>query len=223
MNTFKRAGFALLLLISLSAYSFAGTYSAIEQGRSHTAAGAFGCTVSGATNATPIVITCAAAHNLIDGDAIQITGVGGNTNANTVGYAKITGYSTTTFGLYSDSALSTGVAGNASYTSGGAVSMAYDVSGITGDYTLKFRLVSMTASKNALISIQESADGFASDIRTLEVIHVNGSVPVGGIAKSWRKYTTSDARVGTANTRLRIYVQAIDSAATAVIDFGVEQ
>lgn len=223
MKTLKRAGFSLLLLISLAAASFAGTLSPIEQGRSHTATGAFGCTVSGATNATPIVITCAAAHKLVDGDQVQITGVGGNTNANVTAYAKVTSYSTTTFGVYSDSALTTGVAGNASYTSGGAVSMAYDVSAISGDYTLKFRLVSMTATKNALISIQESADGFVSDIRTIEVIHVAGPVPAGGISKSWRKYQATNARVGVTNARIRLSVQAIDSATTAVVDFAIEQ
>jgi hypothetical protein len=85
--------------------------------------------VSGATNASPIVITCAA-HGLSasnDGtpaNAVSITGVGGNTNANVSGYAKVTGYSTTTFGLYLDQALTIPVAGNAGYTSGGAVTTA---------------------------------------------------------------------------------------------------
>jgi hypothetical protein len=82
--------------------------------------------VSGATNASTIVITCAA-HGLTsanDGtpaNAVSIAGVVGNTNANCSGYAKITGYSTTTFGLFLDQALTIPVAGNAGYTSGGAV------------------------------------------------------------------------------------------------------
>ncbi|MGB8648865.1 MAG: hypothetical protein WCF84_26750 [Anaerolineae bacterium] len=76
--------------------------------------------VSGATNATPIVITCAT-HGLADGDPVTIASVGGNTNANGNYYAKVTGYSTTTFGVYSDKALTTPVAGNSNYTSGGTV------------------------------------------------------------------------------------------------------
>ena len=38
--------------------------------------------ISGATNATPIVLTVAAAHGLVNGDLIGVAGVGGNTAAN---------------------------------------------------------------------------------------------------------------------------------------------
>ncbi len=76
--------------------------------------------ISGATNATPIVITCAT-HGLADGDPVVISGVGGNTAANASCYAKVTGYSATTFGMYSDKALTTAIAGNGAYTSGGTV------------------------------------------------------------------------------------------------------
>lgn len=76
--------------------------------------------VTGATNASPIVVTTAT-HSLADGDPVTIASVGGNTNANGSNYAKVTGYSGTTFGLYSDKALTTPVAGNADFTSGGTV------------------------------------------------------------------------------------------------------
>lgn len=76
--------------------------------------------ITGATNASPIVIT-SATHGLADGDPVTIASVGGNTNANGNFYAKVTGYSTTTFALYSDKALTTPVAGNANFTSGGTV------------------------------------------------------------------------------------------------------
>jgi hypothetical protein len=76
--------------------------------------------VTGATNASPIVITCAT-HSLADGDPVTISSVGGNTNANGDYFAKVTGYSTTTFALYTDKALTTPKAGNSNYTSGGAV------------------------------------------------------------------------------------------------------
>lgn len=77
--------------------------------------------VTGATNASPIVITTGT-HGLSDGDRVDIIDVAGNTAANGQWYAKVTGYSTTTFALYSDSDLSTAVAGNGAYTSGGIVS-----------------------------------------------------------------------------------------------------
>lgn len=69
-------------------------------------------TVSGATNASPIVITTSAAHGLSTNDVVTIASVGGNTAAN--GTFKITKVSSTTFQL-------NGSTGNAAYTSGGTV------------------------------------------------------------------------------------------------------
>lgn len=45
-------------------------------------AAAAGITISGATNATPIVVTLGAGHGLKNGDRIAIAGITGNTNAN---------------------------------------------------------------------------------------------------------------------------------------------
>lgn len=66
--------------------------------------------VTGATNATPIVITVSDATNLANGDWVVVEGVGGNTNAN--GNFYLAAKSGSTFEL-------AGSAGNASYTSGG--------------------------------------------------------------------------------------------------------
>lgn len=130
-----------------------------EQIRQHSAAGNFGGTVSGATNATPLVITTSAAHGLIDGDQVQVTGVGGNTNANTLAYVKVTGYSATTFALYQDAGLSTAIAGNAAYTSGGAVSKAQDISGLSGNFVLRLNINGLTAGKNAVVSSRTARTG----------------------------------------------------------------
>lgn len=65
--------------------------------------------ITGATNATPIVIT-STAHGLQTGARVTVSGVGGNTAANTT--ATITRVSADTFSL-------DGVAGNGAYTSGG--------------------------------------------------------------------------------------------------------
>ena len=82
-------------------------------------------TITGATAANPVVIT-SSAHGLSDSDLVSISGVVGMTeiNAQTY-YAKVTGYSTTTFALYSNSALSTTVDGSGytAYSSGGYVDM----------------------------------------------------------------------------------------------------
>lgn len=65
--------------------------------------------ITGATNATPIVIT-SNGHGLSNGDVVYITGVGGNTAAN--GVWTISGVAANTFNLNSS-------AGSGAYTSGG--------------------------------------------------------------------------------------------------------
>lgn len=74
-----------------------------------------GKAITGATNATPIVVT-ATAHGYTNGDTVIIYGVGGNTAAN--GRFKIANVTTNTFELtnYSTGA---NVAGSGAYTSGG--------------------------------------------------------------------------------------------------------
>ena len=71
-------------------------------------------TITGATNASPIVIT-STAHGLSTGNRVNNTGVGGNTNAN--GAHTITRVSADTFSL-------DGSTGNAPYTSGGTFRVA---------------------------------------------------------------------------------------------------
>ncbi len=71
--------------------------------------------VTGATNATPIVITTGSAHGYATGDEVEIASVGGNTNAN--GFRRVTVLTTTTFSL--QDVFGNNVAGNAAYTSGG--------------------------------------------------------------------------------------------------------
>ena len=66
-------------------------------------------TITGATNANPIVIT-SAAHGLSTNDWVSITAVGGNTHANTT--VQVTYVDAARFSL-------NGIAGNAAYTSGG--------------------------------------------------------------------------------------------------------
>jgi len=191
----------------------------IEHQRAHSAAGSFGGTVSGATNATPIVITTTAAHNLIDGDQVQGTGIGGNTAANALAFAKV--LSPTTFGMYSDAGLTGGVAGTGNYTSGGAVSMAYDISGLSGDFTLRITVEGMAVGKKVLLAVQDSADGFVSDVKTLMVVNLTGS----NAPESYnaRAYQVPSLRLGVTNARLRLNVQSIDSGNPAVLSLGLEQ
>lgn len=79
--------------------------------------------VTGATNASPIVITTAA-HGLATGDVVTIASVGGNTAAN--GTFRVTVVSSTTFQL-------DGSTGNGSYTSGGTVAKWLRMKNVTSE------------------------------------------------------------------------------------------
>src|SRR5271154_1617533 len=92
----------VLALASVLTGTAANAPIILEQNRTFSAAGAFGCSVSGATGATPSLITCPAAHNLISGDQVQITGIGGTTTDNVTAYALV--LSPTTFSIWSDAA-----------------------------------------------------------------------------------------------------------------------
>ncbi len=67
-------------------------------------------TITGATNATPIVLTVPTGHGIVAADEVEISGVLGNTAAN--GAFIVTSVTATTITLQ-------GSAGNSAYTSGG--------------------------------------------------------------------------------------------------------
>lgn len=88
----------------------------------YVAIGSNSINITGATNASPIVLTTSA-YSLANGQQVTVAGVGGNAAANGTWYAKTTGYTSTTFALYQDSGLSNPVVGTGAYTSGGTVSV----------------------------------------------------------------------------------------------------
>lgn len=76
-----------------------------------------GKVITGATNATPIVITCNS-HGYANGDRVLIKAVGGNANAN--GHFVIQNILTNSFELTNPST-GANIAGSGAYTSGGLV------------------------------------------------------------------------------------------------------
>ncbi len=88
-------------------------------------------TITGASNANPIVITTSSTNGLTSGQPVSITGVGGNTNANGTFFVKV--LSPTSFELYTDALLTTGRAGNGAYTSGGSWNTQLATGTTTGD------------------------------------------------------------------------------------------
>jgi len=77
--------------------------------------------VSGATNATPIVITTTAAHGLQTGERVIVSGVVGNLAANGVFFVAVTDVDKfALYELWSGGAVANPVAGSGAYTSGGS-------------------------------------------------------------------------------------------------------
>lgn len=75
-------------------------------------AGTSSVTISGATNAAPIVLTVPAGHGVAVGDMVTVKSVGGNTAANGTFRCSAQGATTVTLG---------NSAGNGAYTSGGTL------------------------------------------------------------------------------------------------------
>jgi hypothetical protein len=96
--------------------------------------------VTGATNATPIVITVGSTAGLANNDYVTVSGVLGNTAAN--GTRQIAGLTGTTFQLV-------GSVGSGAYTSGGVIE--------GGDVGQVDRIIQANAVPDATIAITQSA------------------------------------------------------------------
>lgn len=103
-------------------------------------------TITGATNASPIVIT-SSGHGLETGDRVTITGVSGNTAAN--GTFTVTKISTTTFSLQ-------GSTGNGTYISGGNWN-------VTGLYVVSLTVSSANGYEQGE-TYEVLLEGFASSV-----------------------------------------------------------
>jgi hypothetical protein len=200
----------------------------IAKTRTYTAIGTAysGGALTVATNATPIVITTTTANNLVAGDSVQIAGMTGNTAANGVNY--VNPLTATTFQLFSNAALTTGVVGNGTLGGSPTISLAWPISSVTLDWTLRLRIDALAAGANVVVAFQDSADGFVSDIRTIATAAFTGanyqfSATVSpqftgtDTSREWRKYDLMAARFGVASAAIRVYVQEFDVSAGLVL------
>ncbi len=113
--------------------------------------------ITGATNATPIVIT-SAGHGLSTGTRVTISGVVGNTNAN--GTFVVTYLSSSTFSLV-------GTSGSGAWTSGGAWN-------VTGLYSITLAVTAQNGydvgeTYTVLVFATYNDDGFA-DLNTFSAV-----------------------------------------------------
>jgi hypothetical protein len=186
----------------------------LETSRSHAATGAFGAVggqITAATNASPIVVTTTSAHGLAVGDYVQVSGITVNTGANGNFQVTVVG-SATTFTLGG----STGN-GAAGVSASSIVSQALPISSVTGDWTIRARIESLTAAKNVEIAIEDSVDGITWITRLTK--NIKGAVLTGAYLDilEVRKYDLPSMRFGTANAVMRVNVLSIDAGGTAVV------
>jgi hypothetical protein len=111
--------------------------------------------VTGATNATPIVVTTAAVHGVVDVSYATITGVLGNTGAN--GSWLVQAVTPTTLILR-------GSVGSGAYTSGGVLTLASTFASIA-----ELRNVTGAGSRADLIDVSaHDGNGYSSEIASLK-------------------------------------------------------
>lgn len=108
-----------------------------------------GKTITGATNATPIVVT-STAHGYSNGDFVSISGVGGNTAAN--GVFKVANQTANTYEL-TDSA-GADVAGNGTYTSGGTSYLCFACQPAAG-VQFELRQLNVVAGDGAALAVEQ--------------------------------------------------------------------
>ncbi len=151
-----------------------GIHETIVASASGDVPGVANLAVTGATNASPIVITTAT-HGLTTGDYASITGVLGNTAAN--GTWNITVLSSTTFSLI-------GSAGNAAYTSGGIVQ--------GGDLGQVDKIIQANAVPDDITNITQSATAFNVAIAaTVEVPQAQVSIYSAAVQTALATYFAS--------------------------------
>lgn len=205
----------------VAANALTGTVTTTVANAAGDVAGVSGLTVTGATWATPIVVTTSAAHGLNNNDYVTISGVLGNTAAN--GTWQITAAAGVTFTLV-------GSAGNAAYTSGGTVE--------GGDLGQVDRILQANAVPLAVTALAQSATALpipvtadvwapaavASTISALvsaKLAAYFAALPIGGLTDPGLAYTNIvplDALIGqifeasTAIVQVTLAAPLIDTA-----------
>jgi len=90
-----------------------------------------------------------------------------------------------------------------------------DISGLVANSVARVKVDKLTAGKVAIFALQDSADNFGSDIRTLATFPVKGEIQA--IAPREREFHHFDmlgVRFATASSKLRLILAYIDSAAS---------
>ena len=119
-------------------------------------------------------------------------------------------------------AITTGL--QAGITATGAVTptTGLDVSGITGDWTIKVEIPANTAGKKARLVIESSANGFTASVPELIVDISDKTLAASDRVFSVRKYERPSHGLGVTSAVLRARVDKIDSGNSLSVQAWIE-
>lgn len=99
-------------------------------------------------------------------------------------------------------------------TSTGAITGSLDISGVTGDFTVKLRIAALTAAKSVTIALQDTVDAYSAS-RTQWVKQFTGLIAEGAdLVVSISKRELPHFRAGTASAECRFNILVIDGSAS---------
>jgi hypothetical protein len=90
-----------------------------------------------------------------------------------------------------------------------------DISAMSAKCGVHIKVDALTAAKGAVLYIQDSADNFSSDVRTLAVWNVMGEVKsIAPREKDWHEFEIPNVRFGVSSAKMRVGVLSIDGSAS---------
>lgn len=97
-----------------------------------------------------------------------------------------------------------------------------DISGITGDWTIKLQVESLTSAKNARFSFEDTVNDYTASL-TGPTVSFKGALAVSyDKVKSFKKQDFPSLRLGTGSAQLRLKLAELDGSATCVFRAWLE-
>ena len=91
-----------------------------------------------------------------------------------------------------------------------------DVSGITGDWTVKLQIESLTAAKQARFAFEDTVNDYTASLAGPTFSFKGSLTSSADKVKSFKKADFPSLRLGTASAQLRLKCSEMDSACTGV-------
>ena len=107
-------------------------------------------------------------------------------------------------------------------TTAGAQATEVDISGITGDWTLKLQIESLTAAKKIVLAFEDTVDSFSAALAGPSYNTVGAVTLTADKVVSWTYRNWPSMRFGTGSAEIRLNCISIDGSATCVCRAWIE-